>query len=300
MDKIRKLGYDILITNENEAVFTNSYKDVEVLVCYNPFSTLDISLMEQLKWIQLSSIGIDQVPNDVVQNNSIVVTNNRGGYSIPMGEWIVLKLLEIYKNSYGFHQRKQKKEWFLDKSLLELYGKKILFIGTGTIAQEAAKRLQGFEMEILGINTNGENAPWFNKCYPTNMMAETIAKSDIVVLTLPYTEKTHHIIDSNSLKMMKDNGVLINVSRGSIVDEAALIEHLSNGHLMGVALDVFEREPLPKESPLWDIDRVLISSHNSWISEMRNARKYKMIYDNMKRFIEGKELLNKVNVNRGY
>ncbi|SCY27610.1 phosphoglycerate dehydrogenase [Alkaliphilus peptidifermentans] len=300
MAEIRKLGYETLVTKENEASYSDEYKDVEVLVCYNPFSTLDISLMKNLKWIQLSSIGIDQVPRSVVEESNIILTNNRGGYSIPMGEWIVLKTLEIYKNSYGFYERKKKKEWALDKSLLELYGKKILFIGTGTIAQEAAKRLLGFEMEIIGVNTEGRSTPGFNQCYPVNRMGEIIASSDIIVLSIPYTEKTHHLIDENMLKQMKQNAVLINVSRGSIINEAALINHLKDGNMMGVALDVFEKEPLPSNSPLWEMDRVLISSHNSWISEMRNERRYKMIYENLKRYIEGKDLLNQVNINRGY
>lgn len=300
MAEIRKLGYETLVTKENEASYSDEYKDVEVLVCYNPFSTLDISLMKNLKWIQLSSIGIDQVPRSVVEESNIILTNNRGGYSIPMGEWIVLKTLEIYKNSYGFYERKKKKEWVLDKSLLELYGKKILFIGTGTIAQEAAKRLLGFEMEIIGVNTEGRSIPGFNQCYPVNRIGEIIASSDIIVLSIPYTEKTHHLIDENMLKQMKQNAVLINVSRGSIINEVALINHLKDGNMMGVALDVFEKEPLPSNSPLWEMDRVLISSHNSWISEMRNERRYKMIYENLKRYIEGKDLLNQVNINRGY
>ncbi|WP_330577760.1 phosphoglycerate dehydrogenase [Alkaliphilus serpentinus] len=300
MKAIRDLGYEIMIQKEDEAVVTEDIEDAEILVCYNPFDTLDISKLSKLKWIQLSSIGIDQVPLEIVKERGITLTNNRGGYSIPMGEWIVLKMLEIYKNSYGFFKLQQQKRWKLDKSLLELSGKKVLFIGTGTIAQEAAKRLQGFDMDIMGINTRGRNTEYFHQCYGIDVLEEIIPMADIVVLTIPHTEKTHHLININRLKNMKRDALLINVSRGSIIDEGALINHLREGNLMGVALDVFEEEPLPIESPLWEMDRVYTTPHNSWISEMRNERKIKMIMENMRRYRRGEELINKIDIKRGY
>ncbi len=300
MAAIRQLGYDVLIVEENKIEYTPEMAEAEVLVCYNPFKALDISRLKALKWIQLSSIGIDQVPMDVLKKNNILLTNNRGGYSIPMGEWVVMKLLEIYKKSRILYQQQDKKRWKMNKDVLELYGKTVAFIGTGSIGQESAKRLQGFGVNIVGVNTKGTDVEYFHSCYPISRLEEVLGKSDAVVLTIPYTEVTHHLINKQQLEAMKPEAVLINVSRGSIINEAALIKHLQEGKLMGVALDVFEEEPLPSEHPLWDFDRVIITPHNSWISELRNDRKYEMIYDNLKAYIQGRPLTNVINLNRGY
>ncbi len=189
------------------------------MVCYNPFNTLDISLMKNLKWIQLSSTGVDQVPKDVVLKNNIIVTNNNGGYSIPIAEWIVLKTLELLKNSKEFYKKQQNKIWKLDTSLLELWGKTIGFIGTGSIAQEAAKRFLAFNVNILGVNTKGRDVEYFNKCYPKDNIKEMVSKCDVVIVSIPYTKETENLVDENVLSSMKERALFINISRGTIVDE---------------------------------------------------------------------------------
>jgi phosphoglycerate dehydrogenase-like enzyme len=300
MNQVRELGYNIIVRNEKDLKYDRSLCDVEILVCYNPFQTLDIKEMINLKWIQLSSIGIDQAPIDHIKETDILLSNNRGGYSVPMGEWIVLKVLESYKESKYFYDKQIKKEWKMNTSLLELENKTISFIGTGTIALEAAKRLQGFDMKVLGINTTGHKVDYFDQCFSFAELDYLLSISDIVVCTIPYTEKTHHMIKEESLAKMKDEAVLINVSRGSIIDEKALVDALDNGKFRSVALDVCEMEPLVKSSPLWDCDRVYISPHNSWISEMRNERRFENIFENLKRYINEEELRNVINLEKGY
>lgn len=300
MEAIIRLGYKIDVVRESEVAGYEGLADTEVLVCYNPFDHLDISKMKSLKWIQLSSIGVDQVPREEVIKRGILLTNNRGGYSIPMGEWIVLKILEIYKKSFVFYRQQQQALWKLDKNLLELYGKRVAFIGTGSIAREAAKRLQGFEAEVIGVNTMGRDTAFFHRCYSNRELSYVLSTSDVVVITIPYTGETHHLINAHGLEQMKQEAVLINVSRGSIIDEKALVKSLNEGKFLGVALDVFEEEPLSFDDPLWQIERVLISPHNSWISELRNERKYQMILENMRRFKDQEQLLNLVDLSRGY
>jgi len=300
MDLIKNLGYEIIHKKENEIIYSEDMDDIDVLVCYNPFSTLDVSKMKKLKWIQLSSVGVDQVPNDIILKKNIILTNNRGGYSIPMGEFVVLKTLEIYKKSAQLYEQQKDKKWKMSTKLLELYGKNIAFIGTGSIAIESAKRFQGFEANVIGVNTSGSEINYFNKCYPIDKLDEVLSISDIVILTIPYTEDTHHLINSDKLNKMKKDAVIINVSRGSIINEKHLIDHLHKGNLLGAALDVFEEEPLQVESPLWNMENVIITPHNSWISEMRDERRFRTIFENMERYINRKDLLNVVNVQRGY
>lgn len=300
MKMIEDLGYEVILRDESKVVYEESFRDVDVLVCYNPFSTLDISQMENLKWIQLSSIGIDQIPKDVVFSKNIIVTNNKGGYSIPMGEWIVLKILEMIKNSREFYEKQKAKTWKMDTSLLELYDKTIGFIGTGTIAQEAAKRLRGFDVKILGVNTNGRDVEYFDKCYSMENIKEMIYLCDVVVVSIPYTKETHYLLNSSLMDYMKDGVYLVNIARGSVINTNDLIEKIKQGKIKKAALDVFEEEPLSKDSPLWEMDEILLTPHNSWISEKRNQRRFELIYNNMKRYIENKELINVVDIIRGY
>ncbi len=300
MKAINDLGYEVIHINENEISNCQRVEDIEVLVCYNPFKNLDVSRLDNLKWIQLSSIGIDQAPLDYIKNNGIMLTNNKGGYSIPMGEWIVLKILEIYKNSKYFYRKQMEKQWKLSTDVYEIYGKNIGFLGTGTIAQEAAKRLQGFGMKVYGLNTKGRDTVYFDKCYGLSEIDELLEKSDIVVCTIPYTKDTHNLLDYERLGKMKDGSVLINVSRGNIINEKDLVRKINEDKFMGVALDVFDHEPLPKDSCLWEGENVYITPHNSWVSQMRNERRFTNIYENMRRFIKGEDLINIVDLNRGY
>ncbi|GFN35256.1 phosphoglycerate dehydrogenase [Tepidimicrobium xylanilyticum] len=297
---LKELGYEIIFQDEKDLTFSDDMKDAEVLVCFDPFKKLDIDMLPKLKWIQLLSAGINQVPVDKVLKRNIILTNNRGGYSIPIAEWIVLKTLEMYKNSWEFYKKQENKEWKVDTSLFEIYGETIGFVGTGSIAQEAAKRFEGFGVNIVGVNATGKKAEYFHECYSTDRLNEVVSKWDVLVVAAPYTDKTHYLINEEVFKNMKDGAYLINIARGSIIDEKALIENLKSGKIRKAALDVFEVEPLPKDSPLWDMDNVIISPHNSWASEMNAKRRYEIAYKNMKKYVNSEKLINIIDIKKGY
>lgn len=300
MDSIRKLGYDITIIHESKIEFREEIANTEVLVCYNPFKTLDITRFNDLKWIQFSSTGIDQLPIECRKKSSFIVTNNRGGYSIPIGEWIILNTLQMFKNSKRLFNQQTNKVWKIDTSVLEVYGKTIGFIGTGTIAVEAAKRFKGFGVNILGVNTNGRDVQYFDKCYSTDNIDQMLSQCNVVVITIPFTKKTKKFINKDRFLAMKDGVYFINVARGNVVDEDELIRNIEKGKITAAALDVFEEEPLNNESPLWDFENVIITPHNSWVSEMRNERRFEGIYNNMKRYASGENLLNIINLMKEY
>lgn len=297
---IRDLGYEIVFKDEKTVTFTEDIKDIDILITFDCFSRLDIDMLPNLKWIQLLSAGINQVPEDKIRNRNILLTNSRGVYSIPIAEWIVLKTLEMYKNSKEFHEKQRNKIWKPNTHLLELYGKTIGFIGTGSIAQEAAKRFEGFGVRIIGINTTGKEVKHFHECYNIDRINEAVGKCDVVVITVPYTDKTYHLVNKNVLDSMKDGAYIINIARGVIIDEPALIESLKSGKIKKAALDVFEKEPLPENSPLWEMDNVYISPHNSWSSEMVFRRRYEIAYNNLKRYRDNEELINVIDLNKGY
>ncbi|WP_025642511.1 phosphoglycerate dehydrogenase [Schnuerera ultunensis] len=297
---LEDLGYDIIFKDERDISFSNDIKDADIMVCFDPFDKLDISMLPNLKWIQLLSAGINQVPIDKMVNQNIILTNNRGGYSIPIAEWIVLKTLEMYKNSKEFYEKQKNKDWKVDTSLLEIYGKTIGFIGTGSIAQEAAKRFEGFGVNIIGVNASGKKADYFHQCHSIDKINDIVGQCDVLIVAAPYTEKTHYLISEDVFKSMKDGTYLINIARGNIIDEKALINNLKSGKIKKAALDVFEIEPLSEDSPLWDMENVIISPHNSWASEMNFRRRYEIAYKNMKRYINKKKLINIIDLKKGY
>lgn len=298
LEKIKSLGYEIIRISESKIKNCEEVDDADILVTYNPFKRLDISKMKNLKYIMLTSVGFDQLPKEKVIKQNIQVTNNRGGYSIPMSEWIVMCILEIYKKSKMLYKQQQDKVWHMDFGISELYGSRIGFLGTGTIAVEASKRLNGFGVEIWGYNTNGREVEYFDRCFGKNQINEIFKNCDVVVSTMPCTENTIGMIDKDKFELMKQGSSFINVGRGKIVNEEDLIKYLDK--FKGVALDVFEQEPLPKESPLWDADNVIVTPHNCWVSDKNDIRVEKLMYSNLKKYKEGKQVDNIVNIERGY
>ena len=297
-DKIRELGYETIYYNENVVTNNEEVDDIDVLVTYNPFKNLDINKMKNLKYIQTTSVGIDQIPLDKILNRDIIIANNKGGYSVPIGEWIVMTILEIYKNSKKLYEQQSNKKWKINFKVSELTGKKIGFIGTGTLATEGAKRLKGFNVEIWGVNTTGSKKEYFDKCFSSEQMDEVFKNCDTIVCTIPATKYTLGIINKDKFEIMKNDSVFINVGRGNIVNEKDLIQYMHK--FRGVALDVFENEPLDKDNELWNFDNIIITPHNSWVSDKNDERTFNMIYNNLKNYIEGKSLKNEVDIYKGY
>ncbi len=300
LKKIEDLGYDVILEPERSLRLTEENKDIDILVTSEGFDKINLDDFPKLKWIQLLTTGVNQVPKDKILSRDILLSNNKLGYNIPIGEWIVLKILEMAKNSKGFYRQQEEKNWNMVFDLNEIYGKTVGFLGTGDIAKEASKRLKGFGVNIIGINSSGKPTEGFNESYSIDEAHRVIGDFDYMVITLPYTKDTHGLVDHDFLSKLKDGVRLVNIARGTIIDEKALIEALESGKVTGAALDVFEKEPLPKDSPLWTMDKVIVTPHNSWNSEMFEERRFQMLYENLKRYKNQEEILNIVDLNRGY
>lgn len=299
LQRVKDLGYDVVCISEKKVVNSVETDDADILVAYNPFKRLDISKMKNLKYIMLTSVGFDQLPKEKVLAQNIQVSNNRGGYSIPMAEWIVMCILEIYKRTKAFYKQQEQKLWHMDVvSIKELCGQRIGFLGTGTIAVEAAKRLKGFGVELWGYNTNGREIEYFDRCFGKNQIDEIFKNCDVVVSTMPCTAETEGMLDKDKFSIMKEGSSFINVGRGKLVKEDDLVQYLDK--FKGVALDVFEEEPLRADSPLWEAENVIVTPHNCWVSDKNQDRVEELMYSNLKKYKEGKEVANIVNVSRGY
>ncbi|NLL22620.1 MAG: dihydrofolate reductase [Tissierellia bacterium] len=293
---LKELGYTIYLTRES-GPFTQEHLSADILVTYDAFAHLDISSMPNLTLIQLGSTGFNHVPQEVI-DRGIKVANNPKGFAIPIGEWIVAKILESYKNTRKVYQQQAQQIWKQDADIDELYGKSVLFIGTGNIAKEGAKRLSAFGVDIFGVNRSGKSSEFFSKILSFEELEGEIENFDIIVVVLPGTDKTEKLIDRSLIEKMKEGAVFINISRGSVIDQRALEEMASK--FRAVHLDVFEVEPLPEDHPFWKMENVYVSSHTSFRSSQVDRRRFENIYDNLKSFIKGDALPSEVDMRRGY
>lgn len=283
INQIEALGVRAFFVQDERGALDKDFLSADAAVCNGLFLYHDIKAFTGLKMIQLTSAGLDRVPLSYIKEKGIALYNARGVYSVPMAEWIVLKILELYKHSAGFYRAQQNKEWNKDRTLLELYGKTACIVGAGSIGQETAKRLGAFGVIVTAVDAMPVQSPFFDKIYTAGELEAALSQSDITILTLPLTEKTRHMFDTALFSKMKKGSILINVSRGAVVREEDLVQAVACGRLSGAALDVFEEEPLSKESPLWDMERVIVTPHNSFVSDNTNERLFGVIYENLKK-----------------
>lgn len=285
---LKSAGFEIsFVQNELEKLSIDC-SDFDAVVCNGLFLHNNVEDFKNLKSVQLTSAGYDRVPVSLFAKRGIALFNAKGVYNIPMAEWALLKTLEIYKNSKFFHKNQEKAIWEKNRSLLELYGKTVLIIGVGNIGQECAKRFKAFGTKVIGADIFDSKCGFVDEFFYMDSLNTALKLCDVAVLCLPLTEKTEHLINKETLSFFKKDAVLINISRGKVINEADLAEALNEGNLRGAALDVFEQEPLSPKSPLWDMDNVYLTPHNSFVSDAVSERLFDLIFKNLTEFDYGK------------
>lgn len=288
LNALKSRGFEVTFVQNELEKLSIDCSQFDAVVCNNLFLNNPPDIFTNLKAVQLTSAGFDRVPVGYFASKGIALFNAQGVYSAPMAEWVVLKILEIYKHSAEFYSQQKKKVWQKHRNLLELTNKRVLIVGAGSVGTECAKRLKAFDTKILAADIFDKGCKYIDEIYPMEELTEILPAADIVILTLPLTEKTRGLFSRDMLSLMKDDSVLINVSRGPIIDEQALSDILSEGKLLGVALDVFEEEPLSQSSPLWSDPRVIITPHNSFVSDGNSDRLFNLICQNLCEFDFGK------------
>lgn len=260
--------------------------DYDVVFGQTPFKVFPVEAFTNLKFLQLSSAGTDHLPVDAWLKNGLIISNARGVYSAPMAEHIILAILAANRQYLTFAKQQTQAVWKKHK-LIELGYRKIVFLGTGSIAVETAKRLIPFGAYLVGLNTNGRRIDPFMINAKLTEWRGIVGACDVVINTLPYTPQTHHFMNREFFATMKDGAMIINVGRGKSLDEVALLEALNSGHLSHAALDVFEEEPLPKDSPLWTHEKVWITPHNSNSGQLLGERMYDLFLTNLGHYSRG-------------
>ncbi|MGI5949157.1 phosphoglycerate dehydrogenase [Peptoniphilus sp.] len=298
-DVIRDLGYEIVTYDENDVNAKEDYGE-DIIIASIKMRGMDITKHKNLKYIFTITVGIDYLDLDYLKENNILLTNNNGMYSEPIAEWVVYGLLQIEKQDRLNIKNQENKIWKQRSHSFNLYGKKALFLGTGSIARASAKRLRGFEMELNGFNTNGRKVEPFTNVYSKDELDDVLKDMDYVIMCLPGTESTHHFLNKERFEKMKDGAVVVNISRGATIDEEALIDALKSRKLKGASLDVFEKEPLDKNSPLWEMDNVYIYPHISFSSEDNEEREFKSALNNLKALKGDGDFINIIDFDKGY
>lgn len=285
-EELRKLGLNVFMGSEKEAFAQPEIIDLMIGSRY--FMKQEYASFSNLKFLQLNSAGYDKIPIEQLKAMGVTICNARGVYGAPIAEWVVMQWLMALKQTREVWTNQQDKQW-KHRNVREAQGDKILILGTGDIASEVAKRMKPFGVEITGTNTDGRKIDGFDFTYPLNRLDEYIADYDCVIITLPLNESTRNLIDENMLARMKPSAGIINIGRGGIIVEDALVSALNAQRIAYAALDVFAIEPLPIESKLWDALHCVVSPHISYSGQFTKERLAKLTIENLTNFLEGKE-----------
>lgn len=267
LDKIRALGHEVMYLQDERGPLPEGAHNVDGIVCNALFLNHAANDFPHLRFVQLTSAGLDRAPVTELAERGVMVFNAKGVYSVPLAEWVVMQILQLCKRARFFGRNQDERRWEKARDLTELAGRTACIIGFGDVGREVAKRLQSFDVRIIAVDVNPIDSALADEVMGVVALRQALALADFVVLTVPLTPDTRHLIDAATIALMRPDAVLVNVSRGEVIDEDALVRALEAGSFSGVALDVFEQEPLDDASPLWGFDRVLVTPHNSFVSD---------------------------------
>lgn len=277
--------------------------DAEV---YYGFPSADVLRQAKaLRWIQAPSAGVNFLQHlpDLVDND-VVLTNTRGAHGPSIGEHTFALLFALTRHLPKSVQAQGEHRWAwgdIYHTSREIWGRTMGIIGYGAIGRAVAQRAHGFDMNVLAVDPHPEpGAPHVQETWGMDRLPDLLAQSDVVVVSAPLTDESFHLIDAKALSQMKPDAFLIVVSRGGIVDEAALAEALKSGKLAGAGLDVTEVEPLAADNPLWDAPNLVITPHTAGDSTEKEQRCVEILRENLQRYAQGEALLNLVDKKRGY
>ena len=261
-----------------------------------------ITRAPRLKWVQVMSAGVEGFLDTDMIASPVVLTNVSGIHATPISEFVLALMLMFVKQAPLSFQMKQEKQWRrLTPTVLR--SKTVGIVGLGSIGREVARLAQAFDMRVLATRRSAKEvgrARYVDIMLPQSQLRELLGESDFVVLAVPLTPETRKLIGEEELRSMKPTAYLINIARGGIVDEPVLIRALDEHWIAGAGLDVFATEPLPADSRLWELPNVILSPHISGAAEDYVLRATEIFLENLRRYLNGKKLLNVVDKKKGY
>lgn len=245
-----------------------------------------------VKWLQTFNAGLDKAFYKDLFTAGIRISNSNA-QAISIAEYVIANVLAHYQNFRQRQNQQQNHQW--QRTVFrELWRSRWLLIGFGNIGQAIAQRLRAFDCEVIGVRRRAQAHPLAGQVLTLAQLSDVLPEADVVVLACTLTEKTKGLADKRFFEQMKPGSVLVNVARGKIVDQPALIEALRKGRIEHAVLDVFDPEPLPDNSPLWDMANVTVTSHTSNAGHNTDLRGDLLFLENLHRFLAGEPLLNEV------
>lgn len=258
------------------------------------FNPRQMKAATNLKWLQASTVGVDRYKG-YVDTEKTLVSNSQNLFNKCMGEHTFAMMIAWSRALLLQRDSQNRHEWVLHEVPSDLFDKTVAVIGLGGIGADVAKKCKAFDMHVIGVRRNLGNKPEFvDELYSLDQLDEVLAKADFVILAVPLTEQTHHMINRDSLKKMKPTAYLLNVGRGELVDTDALVEALQNKTIAAAGLDTVYPEPLPADHPLWAMENVFITPHRANASPTTNRFRFRFYYDQLKRYLAGEPLKNQV------
>ncbi len=293
--------------------------DPNVDILYTSNARFSLSQVPHLRWVQLHSAGIEHIVDSELWRSDIPVTNVSGIHAVPIAQYVWAQILAFAHRVPTMLRFQEKHEWAHNRwdnfAPRDIRGQTIALVGYGAIGREVARLAQAFGTRVLatkravgdqlyrgwrmpGVGDNDGSVP--ERYYPPEALHEMLAAADYVVVSAPLTPSTRHLIGAAELAAMKPSAFLVNIARGGLIDQAALIEALRNGKIAGAGLDVFDPEPLPADSPLWGMENVVISPHVSGFTLHYDDWATDLFAENLRRFLADEPLINLVDRREGY
>jgi phosphoglycerate dehydrogenase-like enzyme len=258
----------------------------------------------RLRFVQATAAGAGQQVRraelTAEELERVAISSASGVHAVPLAEWSIFGLLAFAKGLPRLRRDAVARAW-AHYPTSELRGQTLLVVGVGAIGLEVARLASAFGMRVLGVKRDVDaQLPHVDSLHPPEQLRELVADANAIVVTLPLTDATRGLIDRETIERMRDGAVFVNVGRGKVVDEDALIAALRSGKLAGAALDVTAKEPLPPESPLWELENVILSPHTAALSWHENERIVELFAENLRRYLRGDELLSRVDTSAFY
>jgi phosphoglycerate dehydrogenase-like enzyme len=301
LERIRKLApnHRILVTERQEEI-EPILAEIEIAAVHFPPRL--IVRAPRLRWYQQWGAGTDWLlRHPEVATLDFILTNASGVHAIPISEHILAMMLAFTRQLPSAFRAQARHQWQQDVPAFELAGSTLVLVGVGAIGRRTAQIASALGMRVIGVrNDPTRSLPEVHKMVGADQLLDVLTEADFVVLTIPLTEATRHMLDEHTFQKMKPSAYIINIGRGGTIDESALVRALQSGAIAGAGLDVFDSEPLPAESPLWDMDNVIITAHYSGTTPLYNDRAFKIFLDNLERYVARQPLRNVVDKQKGY
>jgi phosphoglycerate dehydrogenase-like enzyme len=314
VDRIRRVDERVAVTYPKELLAAPRYPsdhpfapaderweplldEAEILFDFGPLELAPtLVVRERLRWIQGTSAGVGRLVERVgLLDSDVIVTTASGVHARPLGEFVLLAMLMFGKNTLHLMRQQREHRWERHADE-EVRGKVVCVVGLGKIGREIARLARALDARVVGVvrdaNRRTAEELGVDELVGGVALDDALPQADVVVLATPHTYETHRLLDARRLALLRPSAILVNVARGDVVEEAALVEALRDGRLRGAALDVFEQEPLPADSPLWDLPNVFVSPHSASTVAAENERIVDLFCRNLRAYLDGAPLEN--------